>query len=124
MVSFRLNPALLARSKRAAAQAWTSWTAWVEEAIRRRLDEETPMQCAVCGRVLDPETDPVVYIGFGQRYDGRPGPGWVLALCGPNPAEADSRAESSCVAEARQRLGDQQVYPSTYEEWAGVEEDN
>ncbi|MFO7254819.1 MAG: hypothetical protein C0P70_004760 [Bacillota bacterium] len=120
-VAFRLDPVLLARSKRAAAQAGTSWTAWVEEAIRRRLAEEAPMQCAVCGRYLDPDADAVVYLGFGRRHDGKPGPGWVLALCGPTPAEVDSRAGSPCVEEARQRLGDQPVVPSTYEEWAGVE---
>lgn len=122
MISIRLDPVVIARSKRAAAQAGTSWTAWVEEAIRRRLAEEAPMQCAVCGRYLDPEADAVVYLGFGQRYDGKPGPGWVLALCGPTPAEVASRAESACVVEARKRLGEQPVYPSTYEEWAGVEE--
>lgn len=81
------------------------------------------MQCAVCGRPLDPKTDAVVYLGFGKRYDGLPGPGWVLALCGANPAEVASRAESSCVVEARQRLADagEQPIPSTYEEWAGEE---
>jgi len=82
------------------------------------------MQCAICGRRLNPRTDTVVYLGFGRRYDGRPGPGWVIALCGPTPAEVASQAGSPCVAEARQRLGDEQVYPSTYEEWAGAKEVN
>lgn len=81
------------------------------------------MQCAVCGRPLDPKTDAVVYLGFGKRYDGLPGPGWVLALCGPTPAEADSQAGSPCVEEARQRIADagEEPIPSTYEEWAGEE---
>ena len=81
------------------------------------------MNCAVCGRYLDPQADPVVYLGFGRRYDGLPGPGWVLALCGPTPAEVASQAGSACVAEARRRIaaaGEEPV-PSTYEEWAGEE---
>jgi len=82
------------------------------------------MQCAVCGRGLNPQADPVVYLGFGRRFDGLPGPGWVLALCGPTPAEANSQAGSPCVEEARQRITDagEEPIPSTYEEWAGVEE--
>src|SRR5690606_24173658 len=97
MISIRLDPVVIARSKRAAAQAGASWTAWIEEAIGGWLAEEAPMQCTVCGGYLDPESDAVVYLGFGQRYDGRPGPGWVRALCGSTPAEVASRAESPCV---------------------------
>ena len=84
------------------------------------------MQCAVCGRPLDHQNDAVVYLGFGKRYDGRPGPGWVLALCGANPAQVNSRAGSPCVEEARRRIAaaGEEPIPSTYEEWAGVEVDN
>lgn len=76
------------------------------------------MQCAVCGRHLDHQNDAVVYLGFGQRHDGKPGPGWVLALCAPTPEEVNSGVGSPCVAEARKKIGDRPVWPCTYEDWA------
>ena len=77
------------------------------------------MQCAVCGRPLDPHRDAVVYLGFGTRHDGQHGPGWVLSVCGTTPAEMTAGTGSACVREARRRLGNQVVVPATYEEWLG-----
>ena len=74
--------------------------------------------CAVCDvDPLDPES--AVYLAFGARYDGRPGYGWVIALCPAAPAGVTSGTGSACAAEARRRLARDNTIPapSTYRDW-------
>ena len=116
-VTLKVDATLLAMVRRAAAAGGRSLTSWWEEAAREKLQREgIGMVCAVCGRPLDPAS--AVYLGFGKRHDGKPGPGWVLALCPATPAEVTAGTGSACVAAARRRLGDALV-PSSYEEWLG-----
>ena len=79
------------------------------------MTQRSPV-CAVCGKPLDYRK--AVYLGWGDRCDGQPGFGWVLALC---PAERPSIDGSGapCVMEARRRLTAQGItpWPATYEDW-------
>jgi len=77
-----------------------------------------PHHCCTCNRPLSAR-DSVVYLGWGIRDDGRPGPGWVAALCGPTPAQIQTG--SPCVASARRWADDHGVRfsPSTLIEWLG-----
>lgn len=77
-------------------------------------------RCCTCCKLLDPHDDAVVYLGWGARDDGRPGPGWVAALCAPEVG----RRESPCVVAARdwaERHGVQFI-PSDYAAWLGDED--
>lgn len=78
-----------------------------------------PHVCCTCGRILRPHEDAIVYLGWGARYDGKPGLGWVAALCAPTP---DQMADGSpCVAACRTWAETQHIIlvPSDYQAWRG-----
>ena len=56
--------------------------------------------CCTCGKKLGLSA-PVVYLGWGGRHDGKPGLGWVAALCAPTPVQVGAGG-SPCVASARE----------------------
>ena len=80
-----------------------------------------PHICCTCQRKLTPTDDAIVYLGWGQRYDGKPGPGWVAALCAPDPSQAANGTPSPCVQACRDWATEhgEQLVPATYEEWLG-----
>lgn len=84
-----------------------------------------PHVCCTCGRDLDPEQDAVVYLGYGERHDGKPGPGWVAALCAPTVAQVNSQTGSPCVEACRQWADTNgvELAPATYAEWLGRSDD-
>jgi hypothetical protein len=81
-----------------------------------------PHVCCTCQRELDPDADAAVYLGWGERYDGQPGPGWVAALCAPTPEQVGSQTGSPCVAACRTwaRGEGVQLVPSDYQGWLGA----
>ncbi len=80
--------------------------------------------CCTCGRALDPEQDAVVYLGYSERHDGKPGPGWVAALCAPTPEQMT--IGSPCVAACRQWADTNGVdlIPATLADWLGESDDD
>ncbi len=82
---------------------------------------DKPHVCGTCGRLLDPGQDAVVYLGYGERCDGNPGPGWVAALCSPTVAQVNSQTGSPCVAACRQWAETEGVdlSPADYADWLG-----
>ena len=78
-----------------------------------------PLVCCTCHRELDPHEDAIVFLGWGERYDGKPGPGWVAALCAPAPHQMSSG--SPCVRAARDWAEENDIVfsPSDYEGWVG-----
>lgn len=74
--------------------------------------------CCTCARPLAP-TDAAVYLGWGRRYDGRPGLGWVAALCAPTTGQM--LTGSPCVAACRAWAEEAGVdlHPSDREGWEG-----
>lgn len=85
-----------------------------------RATNGNPHQCCTCGCTLDPHTDAVVYLGWGQRDDGKPGLGSVAALCAPSSDQVITGG-SPCVHSARQwaeRAGITLV-PSDFAGWRG-----
>lgn len=83
----------------------------------QRAKNGNPHICCTCSRRLDPHRDAVVYLGWGRRHDGRPGPGWVVALC----AAQSPSLPSPCVASARTWAEQARVtfVPSDYATWLG-----
>lgn len=79
-----------------------------------------PHICCTCHRELDPSSDAVVYLGWGDRHDGHPGVGWVAALCAPTPAQV-AGGGSPCVQSARDWADQENIdlVPSDYEAWCG-----
>ncbi len=85
-----------------------------------RAKNGSPHVCCTCGRRLKPNRDAVVYLGWGLRHDGAPGPGWVAALCAPDQAHVTTG--SPCVDAARQWAASHQItlVPSDYQAWLGL----
>ncbi|MEW5975531.1 MAG: hypothetical protein AB1898_06960 [Acidobacteriota bacterium] len=78
-----------------------------------------PLACSACKKRLDPNIDSVVYLGWGQRCDNRPGPNIVLAFCSTTMEQLDRGLTSPCVATALKLLLAAKItpIPTTFDQW-------
>ena len=78
-----------------------------------------PLVCNACNKSLDPNTQTVIYLGWGTRLDGSPGPEIVLALCATTLEQLGCGTNSPCVATALRLLTAAKItpVPATYDNW-------
>jgi hypothetical protein len=78
-----------------------------------------PLVCNACNKSLDPNTQSVVYLGWGTRLNDNTGPEIVLALCATTLGQLECGANSPCVATALRLLSAAKItpVPANYDDW-------